>query len=75
MKSRLKIGVLIALFCSIFFNVKAEVSQAEIIEAPTAMDPINWNWSFILIVTSLIFVLGIIVRLIALGSSAKKLNQ
>ncbi|MDA8896098.1 hypothetical protein N9J24_01830 [Bacteroidia bacterium] len=74
MKSRLKIGLLVALFCSIFLNIKAEVSQAEIIEAPRAMDPTNWDWTFILIVTSLILVLGIIIRLIALGSSAEKLN-
>ena len=74
MKSRLKIGLLVALFCSIFLNIKAEVSQAEIIEAPRAMDPTNWDWTFILIVTSLVLVLGIIIRLIALGSSAEKLN-
>jgi hypothetical protein len=74
MKARLKIGLLVALFCSIFLNIKAEVSQAEIIEAPRAMDPTNWDWTFILIVTSLILVLGIIIRLIALGSSAEKLN-
>ena len=75
MRIRLKVGLFAAAFCSVISKTHAEVSQAEIIEAPRAMDPTNWDWAFILIVASLILVLGIIIRLIALGSSAEKLNQ
>ncbi len=72
---RLKVGLFTAAFCSVISKTRAKVSEVEIVEAPRAMDPMNWDWAFILIVASIMLVLGIIIRLIALGSSADKLNR